>query len=91
MTKEKRLEALAWLIEQAEAVTNGIAGIDFGVSKIEVNESPEVLLFGDGFSELARAASQTIRTEETPLGNICEYFLFDGVKFFQYVKEADNG
>ena len=91
MTKEERLEALAWLVEQTEAVTNGIAGIDFGASKIEVNRSPEVLLFGEGFSELARAASQVVQTEKTPTGNTIEYFMFDGVKFYDYVSGEDDG
>ena len=86
MTKEKRLEALAWLVEQAEATRNGLAGIDFGASKVIVNKSePEILVFGDGFSELARAASQTVQTKKTPTDNIIEYFMFDGVKFYDYV------
>ena len=91
MTKEKRLEALAWLIEQADANVNGLAGIDFGASKVILNAEPQVLLFGNGFGELARAASQTVQTQVTPSGNIIEYFMFDGVKFYDYVMvESDE-
>ena len=95
MTREKRIEALTWLIDQAEAVQSGIVGVEFGQDcDVTICSSiPEVHIYGNGFYEMARAASQVAHTEEptTINGKVYtkEYFLFDGVMFFRW-KEAED-
>lgn len=93
MTREKRMEALSWLIEQADAAKNGAAGVKFsdGVGIERCDDSLRVHLWGNGFNQLALAASQTIKFEPTQSGGeVYEYFLFDGVKFFRLVKEGEE-
>lgn len=85
MTQEKRIEAVTWLIKQAEAVQDSIVGLDFD-SEITVcgcAVKPERQLWGDGFYELARAASQVVHTEVFDATHDKEYFNFDGVQFFR--------
>ena len=65
MTREKRIEALSWLIDQAEAVQSGIVGVEFGEDcDISIcNSVPEVHIYGNGFYEMARAASQIVHND----------------------------
>ena len=85
MTKEKRMECLEWLVDQAELVRRSLVRIEFSKDiTIEViGQKSEVHLYGDGFYELARAASQTVKTERFDDTTDTEFFLFDGVKFFR--------
>jgi hypothetical protein len=94
MTREKRIEALTWLIDQAEAVQSGIVGIEFGqdCDVTICNSVPEVHIYGNGFYEMARAASQIVHNDPATVNGTKynkEYFLFDGVMFYRW-KEAEN-
>ena len=93
MTKEKRIEAFAWLLEQAEAIKNGGEGIEFseGVTVCLCNPVLRVHLYGTGFYEVADAVFQNIETVPLDDMNDYEYFMFDGVKFFRVVpKKVDK-
>ena len=92
MTKEKRMECLSWLVEQAEAIQNGITGIEFGdgISVNRVSSDLELHIFGSGFYELARAASQVVHTVELGSRSLKEYFLFDGVQFFRLTDRPEE-
>ena len=92
MTKEKRIEAFAWLIEQAEAIKNGGEGIEFseGVTVCLCNPLLRVHLYGTGFYEMALAVGQEVVTEPLDETNDYEYFMFDGVKFFLVTQKKDN-
>ena len=94
MTKEKRIEAITWLIEQAEAVKNGIVGVEFenGTSVSSNKGEPDFSVYGVGFYELALAASQPIKFKPSALEHFYrEYFIFDGVEFYRLVEESEVG
>ena len=94
MTKEKRIEAITWLVEQADAVKNGIVGVKFSenVTVSSCKADPDFAISGNGLYELARAASQTVKVKPSALEHFYrEYFLFDGVEFYRLVEESEVG
>lgn len=84
MTKEQKIEAISWLIDMAEFVRRGSAGVTFpGGTYLEAcMPSNSLHVFGSGFYEFANAASQEVRTEAYGEGIDRDYFMFDGVMFY---------
>ena len=91
MTKEKRMECLEWLVDLADFQKSILSMKTLELSDtITVNRIDaytEVHLYGDGFYELARAASQTVKTTAYSERHDKEYFLFDGVEFFRLIEK----
>lgn len=89
MTKEKRMECLEWLVKQVEMQMSAMTVLEIGdgITIERLGIEPEIHVWGKGFYELARAASQIVRTKDYDTHYDEEYFMFDQIKFFRLVSK----
>ena len=91
MTKEKRIEALTWLVNQADAIHEAHKGIVFDNHMVcTVETRLEMHLWGEGFYDLAIAASQPISTVHIDDTTDQIQFFFNGVRFFCLVNRPEK-
>ena len=91
MTKEKRIEALTWLVNQADAIHEAHKGIMFDNHMVcTVEARLEMHLWGEGFYDLAIAASQHISTVRIDDTKDRLQFFFNGVCFFRLVNRPEK-